>query len=199
MRPPSPVGWIDPNYRRSIFWLLLVATLFLFFALDAIGRPLKTAGCPQGILSFEFAGNLSRARHIVDSWDAGIRTHAAVNLGLDCLFLVIYPITIALGCALVAASLVHHYPSYSALGTMVAWSQFLAGLLDAVENYALIRLLFGSQSPALPRIAFWCATIKFTLVGLGIMYALIGLCLVFKKVRSYRIETAFDNRIERTP
>ena len=184
MRLPSPVEWIDANHRRSIFWFLLVVTLLLLFVLGVVDRPLKTAASPAGILSFQFAGDLTRARQILESWDEKGRRYAAFSLGIDYLFLVIYPLTIALNCVLVAESVVGRYPSYSVVGTIVAWAQLLAGLLDAVENYALVRLLFGSQSGRFPPISFWCATVKFALVGLGIMYVLIGLGLVFKSMRS---------------
>jgi hypothetical protein len=62
-------------------------------------------------------------------------------------------------------------------GFFLAWGQFLAGLLDMVENYALIQLLLGAQTKFYPSIAWGSAAIKFTLVGMGLAYMLVGFIL----------------------
>jgi hypothetical protein len=51
----------------------------------------------------------------------------------------------------------------------------LAAVLDAVENLALVIILFGVVESPYPEIAKWCAVIKFIIVFMGIMYGLIGL------------------------
>jgi hypothetical protein len=47
----------------------------------------------------------------------------------------------------------------------------LAALLDATENAALIVMLWGTLVEPLPSIARWCATGKFTLIAVGLVYA----------------------------
>jgi len=47
-------------------------------------------------------------------------------------------------------------------------------LLDSIENYALIRVLLGSQQELWPRMALWCAVPKFLIVAVGLVYVLIG-------------------------
>lgn len=92
---------------------------------------------------------------------------------VDFVFLVLYPLTIALGCSLAA----RQFSAGSWLvtvGLYLAWAQFGAGLLDAIEDVALIRLLQGSQNPSLPLLARWCALPKFAIVGLGVVYVLMG-------------------------
>jgi len=56
----------------------------------------------------------------------------------------------------------------------LGWAQFLAALLDAGENFALINLAFGSQRESWPIIARWCALVKFSIVGAGLAYILAG-------------------------
>ena len=54
---------------------------------------------------------------------------------------------------------------------------FLAGLLDAVENIALIQVLFGNPSATWPGVARVAALVKFGLLGVavvGIIIQLIG-------------------------
>lgn len=50
----------------------------------------------------------------------------------------------------------------------------LAGLLDAVENYALIKVLLGSRDEIWPVAAKYCAGPKFAIVGVGLIYVIVG-------------------------
>ena len=52
--------------------------------------------------------------------------------------------------------------------------QRFAPLFDAVENYGLLHSLLSPLFSLWPLIASICATIKFTLLLLGLLYALIG-------------------------
>jgi hypothetical protein len=56
----------------------------------------------------------------------------------------------------------------------MAGGMLLAGLLDCTENYALIRLLLGSQNAALSSLARMCALPKFLIVLLGLLYLAAG-------------------------
>ena len=59
-------------------------------------------------------------------------------------------------------------------GAALAWGQWLAAWFDAVENIALIAMLFGAVVSPWPQVAYWCAVIKFALVFLGLVYAFYG-------------------------
>jgi len=48
----------------------------------------------------------------------------------------------------------------------------IAGVLDGIENYALLKLLGNSSGGGWSEIAFACASVKFGLIGLGIIYNL---------------------------
>jgi ribosomal protein S18 acetylase RimI-like enzyme len=138
--------------------------------LQVVDGPLKTSAAPSGIISFEFAGNLDNARNIVSSWDDSARIHAGFSLGIDYVFLLSYSSAIALGCVLVARRLLVRFGSLGLLGIGLAWAQFGAALLDAVENYALLRVLLDSDWPTWPVIARWCAIPKFAIVIAGLLY-----------------------------
>jgi hypothetical protein len=47
-------------------------------------------------------------------------------------------------------------------------------LLDSVENYALIQALLGTEQSIWPAIARICAIPKLLIVGLGLLYVLLG-------------------------
>jgi hypothetical protein len=164
-----------PRSRQAhVFFLLLGLTLVLMISLQVIGGPLQTNAAPSGIVSYELAGNLVNARNMLDSWGSEGQVFAALSLGLDYLFLVAYSVTIALGCRIVVGNLHPRFAPLIRLGLLLSWAQFLAALLDALENYALIRVLLGSENALWPPTALWSAVPKFALVGLGILYILAG-------------------------
>jgi hypothetical protein len=177
MAVPHPFDWLSSSGQKRAFAALLALTLAVMVSLNALGRPLNTEVAPRGIVSFELAGELSLARSMVESWGPTGRVYAGLNLGLDYLFLVAYSSSIALGCVLVASSLSRRAAFLSLAGTLLAWAQFGAALLDAVENYALIQLLLGSQQVSWPAVARWCAIPKFLIVAAGLIYVGLGVVL----------------------
>jgi hypothetical protein len=62
----------------------------------------------------------------------------------------------------------------AAIGLPLAWLQWFAGLLDAVENIALLNVLDGPVEQPWPRLAQLCALAKFALILLGLLYMIYG-------------------------
>jgi hypothetical protein len=183
MAPRHPFNWLSTSGQKRAFVVLLVLTLAVMVSLNALGRPLNTEVAPLGIVSFELAGELSLAQSMVESWGQTGQVYAGLNLGLDYVFLVTYSSAIALGCILVARSLSPR------AGLLLAWAQFGAALLDAIENYALIQVLLRSQQALWPVVARWCAIPKFLIVAAGLAYVGVGAVLaVVTKGRSRREE-----------
>jgi hypothetical protein len=57
-----------------------------------------------------------------------------------------------------------------------------AAVFDAIENYALWKILQGASAQPWPEIAAACAQIKFGLILIGLLYALVsGLLLAARK------------------
>ena len=55
--------------------------------------------------------------------------------------------------------------------------------LDAIENLALIALLLNSARMWLPALARWCAIVKFSIVGAGLIFIFGGLLVIgLKKI-----------------
>ncbi len=110
---------------------------------QVVGRPLQTAAAPQGIVSYELAGDPATTQAILDSWGPNARVHAGFSLGLDTLFMPLYAATIALSCLWGAGAFRRRRWPLVALGRPLAWGVWLAALCDVVENIALWRLLVG--------------------------------------------------------
>ena len=172
-----PFEFISAQWRRQLFWMSLVASLALMVLLNLVGAPLITAPAPQGIISYEFAGSLTQARAILDSWGPSAQLHAAFSLGLDYVFMLAYSAAIGLGCLWAADILRMRSWPLVTVGLPLAWGQWLAVALDAIENVALTALLFGSLQSPWPEIARWCATFKFALVFVGLIYTFLGLAV----------------------
>ena len=174
MKLRHPFHWLTEVARRRAFLALLVLSLLVMAGMFLLDRPLKTTAAPLGIVSLELAGNQSQAQEILQSWGPQQQTYAGLSLGLDYLYLLSYSSTISLGCVLVARRLANRAAKFSSAGVFLSWTQAAAALLDAVENYALIRLLLGAQEELWPTLAWWCAVPKFVIVALGLVYLLVG-------------------------
>ncbi len=150
----------------------------LLVAMHRLDAALKTPQAPWGIISFELAASYEVSRQILDSWNAPARTQAALSLGLDYLFLIVYAGFISQACGQIGRTLQRQTPLFAGVAAVLAWGQFLAAILDAIENVALIALLLDSARTWLPHLARWCAIIKFSVVGAGLIYICGGLLFI---------------------
>ena len=170
-----PFAKLPTDLRKKLFWISASGSIILMVLSNMVGGGLITDAAPYGIISFEFAGSPSQAQAIIDSWNSQARLSAAFSLGLDYLFILAYSTAISLACLWTADMLQERNWPLARLGVPLAWGQWLAGALDAVENLGLVLLLLYSAGNPWPGIAKWCALIKFTLVFLGLVYAFYGL------------------------
>jgi hypothetical protein len=166
-----PFETIAANKRKLWFEILFPLTLGVMVIMQATGHSLQTDAAPQGIVSFELAGDSSTAQAIIQSWTPAALPHAGFSLGFDFVFMPLYSTTIGLACVWAAGVLTLRL---AAVGTWLAWGQWLAALLDAVENGALLVMLLEAARAPWPQIALWCAALKFGLVFLGLGYAALG-------------------------
>jgi len=185
-----PLDFIPDHTRKRIFFALLAGTLILFAVFRVLDAPLRTSAASAGIVSFELAGTPFQAQAIIDSWNemaylassvvgepvpglvSRAYAFAAFGLGIDYLFMPMYATALALGILLAAG---RHTGWFATFGAWLGWGAYAAALFDAVENFALARILLMNQvwSPY-PEIASFSATVKFGLLLLGLFYALVG-------------------------
>lgn len=185
-----PLENIPSPARRPLFWAFLAGTLCLFAVFRVLDAPLRTTAAPNGIVSFELARTAFQAQAIIDSWQELANTassvegepvpglvrraytFAAFGLGLDYLFMPIYATALAFGILL---AMDKHGKWFAAVGAWLGWGAYAAALFDAVENYALARMLMMNQvwSP-FPQMAALNASVKFVLILLGLFFALAG-------------------------
>lgn len=164
-----PLENLHGNARQPLFWTALAGTLALFLVFRVLNAPLVTPAAPGGIVTFELAGLPPASQAILDSWDARARIYAAFGLGLDYLFMLCYALALALGTLLASG---RHAGGLATLGALAGWGSLAAALFDAVENYALWRLLLDGVSGPWSGLGAVCAATKFALLALGLLYAL---------------------------
>ena len=169
-----PFEWLPLSDRKRALLGVFVFTVLVGAGLQVIGQPLKTEDSPKGIVSFQLAGEIARSNAIVASWGPEGRVNAGLNLGLNYLFLVAYGICLSLACVLLTTRFSERNTVMFRLGIFFAWATIGAALLDAMENYALIRILLGTQLDLWPLVARWCAIPKFLILISGLTYVVLG-------------------------
>lgn len=150
------------SFLLSSFFLLLM-TYFDSFLTNEVS--------PFGIVSFELAKDLAKAKDILKSWNAKATQFAYYSLYFDFLFMLSYGAFLA----------------YSVLfwgkriwQKSVAWTSFLVKLIfiavvfDAIENIALLQLMFGKLNILWSEMAFYFASAKFFILTIVLIYLFIG-------------------------
>lgn len=165
-----PLEFIPSAKRKWIFVIALVWTLAMFANFRPLDEPLRNPASPNGTVSFELAGTPAAAQAMIDSWDARTREVAAFSLGLDYLFMPVYAIALSLGILL---ALGRHSGWFASLGAWLGWGAFAAAVFDAVENLGLYQSLINGVT-FWPQVSAVCATLKFALIAVGVVYAVLG-------------------------
>jgi hypothetical protein len=163
-----PLEFVPNKPRQQIFFTFIALTVILFAVFRVLNQPLRTDAAPNGVVSLELAGNPQIARTITDSWKQASLllgavagqpnpdivnlpyVFAAFGLGIDYLFMPVYALTLAFGMLLAAR---RHEGFIKSLGSVAGYAAFATALFDAVENYALFRVLLGIFDPGDPALA----------------------------------------------
>ena len=130
-------------------------------ALAALDPFLRTPLTPHGIFSFEFIGSLAQAQDAMAAWGAQGQVAVGIGLGLDYLYLLIYGTLVYLLLGQQAERMKNMSPLWARYLRFLAALVPLVVLCDALENFALIQLVLGSQQPLWAPLALGCASLKF--------------------------------------
>lgn len=161
--------------KTPLFFLSLVATVLSVIIMISFDKNLKTDAAPHGILSFELARELPQSTAILRSWNEASKITAGLSLGFDYFFIMSYTFFLSVSLVVVTDHLKGQ--TVFRFRNLVGMALLVAALMDAVENVALIRLLSGNMTQAMSTLAYYCASIKFILLVLGISYLLWALVL----------------------
>ena len=162
---------------------MIVAGVVGLLLIVAMNRSMQPAleNSTNGILDFELAKRPQQAAAILDSWGAEGRAGATQAIKLDYGFLVTYSVLLAMASgsvALGAARREWHRTEQTAW-RVASWIP-VAGLLDAVENTALLTVLrqydSGGVVGSATVVAESAAGYKFAIVvaGFGFIVVVLG-------------------------
>lgn len=167
---PSQLGWL--------FFILLVATVLMFLRLESLGRRLKTAAAPLGIVSLDMSLSSRESRNIIDSWDEQAREDARRHLCLDFFFIPVYTTALTiLGIMSARWFAEKGLTGMSSFAMWLAWGQWIAGLFDYAGSSTLLRVMqmHPDIPDRLPSLAGWCSRIKFLLILAAVLCCVFGL------------------------
>ncbi len=163
---------------KQVFWLLLALLLPCTWAMGQIDLGLRNATSPNGIVSFEFCAYSASCMDTLTAWGAEGQRYAMLSLGLDFLFMLLYPGFIAV-CLLLTAA--HLSPRLKQVTVFAAWLTVAMWLADAIETYSLTQIVLRQSDALYGPLAAAFASIKFSILGISVFWLLCAiLCVVLK-------------------
>lgn len=128
-----------------------------------------------GIIALEQPWSTKRANSVIGTWRAAnAGTIAVSNVHWDYMFLLCYSTALALACVMAAGAAVPG-SLVARLGPAIAWMQSAAAVFDALENAGMLTMLAGHTASPVPLLTSISSVIKFTLIGVGVVYLLVAL------------------------
>lgn len=152
---------------KKAFWLFMALTLATLIAIGIIDTSLRNTVSAYGIVSFEFCGFTASCEATVAQWSVLEQKLAMLLLGIDYLFLLLYPGLIFIALLLAANRLP---ASWQRLNLLFAKVCVGISLADAVENYALIQILLTESAGSYGIIASCFALLKFFLFAVSLIW-----------------------------
>lgn len=162
----------DDKLLWGVLAILLVLVVVVGRKASASDVKLKP-GYKRPMLAFEL--NAGKAPEIFESWDEATKATLRTALLWDYLFIFIYPAAVATSCFIAGRFLESKNFLPLKYGLIIMCLQLVAAMLDAVENLALLKVLRGPIESPWPQTAKWCATFKFGLIVIGIVYVAFGI------------------------
>jgi hypothetical protein len=162
--------------RKTALIVLGIATAVFTVLLAAID-PSQVSHGPS-IATFEFAGSRARAAQIMAEWGAKGRSAAHLSLILDYGYMLSYGLFFAVaGFAIRDTARARGWRRLAAAGAIIPFFALAAATFDAAENVALLLTLGGDGGSFAPLFATVCSTFKWALIGIAIVYAVLGAAL----------------------
>ena len=129
---------------------------------------------PGDIVEFEMAKTSERATSILQQWQNDGKFDAAIqSIYLDFFFIVLYTLTIYLGCRYLAS--LSSNEIFARAGKIFSYLIFAAAIFDVVENMAMLRSLNDGITVNQVSLAHKMAISKFSIVLMTLFYIGIGI------------------------
>ena len=162
-------------------WVILLITcigLTIFLLINQLiftSLPIEVPS--YGILDFEFAWTASQISLIFTAWGSEGMTLHATGIYWDFLYILGYGSLIA-GLIFIISRKLSGKMQF--IGFYMVFTPFLAGIFDCIENFLLLFMLNNPSgfSTVIPLVTGVMATIKFSLLIIGILFFLLALLIL---------------------
>jgi hypothetical protein len=165
--------------KKLLLPFLFFGTMIMIFVMGKTSATLKTIATPKGILNLEFAYNKTKVANIISAWSPNAIvdniSKAKINTYLDFIFLTFYASFLFFACKNIAES------NKSKIGLWIAKGALLAGLLDILENIGMLISLSGYTYDIVAVVTTFCASVKWLLAFVAILYMLINIIQFIKR------------------
>lgn len=151
-----------------------IATIIMIVVMRSLSANLITDYSPNGIVSFELAKTVRDAKAIMIA--VGIKP-LQINVAVDFAFIIAYCTFLYFCCR----ALLNNYnkPTYKTIGFIFLELSVLVGVLDLVENIAMLITLGGYTTNVSVNVSRWGAIAKFSIAALVIAYIIIASILIY--------------------
>lgn len=140
----------------------------------------KFPSTKAGIVSLEFAKTKKNVTEILYEWNTvsskNMHQHAVTNTAIDFLFIFFYSLFLFYACFWFS---IKQQGLLSKLSRFISLLALVAGLLDIIENYFLLKMLSHSITDAEVLLTWWIAAVKFSLAGIAVVWILINIPMYF--------------------
>ena len=132
------------------------------------------------IVAFELAKTPEAATTLIKEWqEKDLIGNAKKSIYLDFIFLVLYSVSIGLGCSVLSKLTESTFLIQA--GFVLSRIIALAGLCDVIENLAMLKSISGDLTAWSTAVAFWFASVKFLVVVCCLLFVVS--CLVIAGVK----------------
>lgn len=153
----------------------LLATVFIFIALRWQGITLVTPQSPRGIVDLEFAQTTEHLRQMLLFWNT---KDVEYNIYLYFLFIVSYVWFLSS-----TVKTIKEYHDWTRAGDFFYRLCFFSGMLDVLENLLILDVVSSAGRETTLKIIYFIAAAKFLFSGIILVYILVSLFIIFRKMR----------------
>jgi len=167
--------------NQQVVTFFLIIFVMCTIAMGVADEFIKNEITPYGIVSFEFISSLSSVNRVMQIWGENGRAAVGFSLGIDYLFILAYSVLTIFFLRNTSSKVSVFSPTLHKLFSVLIYVFPVAALCDAIENFGLLKLLFGSQHEVWVLVAYYCAVVKFSIVAISGISLLYGQSYAFIK------------------
>ncbi len=176
---PTPLYPRYIKYIKYLFLFFSIVTIIFILFTNSVLVPLE----PGDIVKFELAKTERAALAIINEWKAAGKFEKAVeSINLDNIFVVLYSITISLGCRFF--SIHTRNKALRRAGLFFSSLIFVGGICDVIENISMAKSLATNVTAHTAELAYMMAGIKFTIIIVCLIFILV--CFLIWLMRKFQ-------------